>query len=92
MLFGRWNHAPSSTTISRYAPRSFVPSEDRMWARDQPCEVFSCRHAAGWHQLANGEVVCMFCYIRAKRRLPPGPVPPAAYVCTFVGAVREPGA
>ncbi len=61
-----------------------------MWARDPPCEVFSCRHAAGWHQFVDGEVECMLCYIRAKRRLSPAPVPPAAYVCSLVGAGPEP--
>lgn len=52
-------------------------------SREQVCEVYNCRHSAAWHQFQEGDVVCMFCYMRAKRRIPTGPVPRVAYVCTY---------
>jgi hypothetical protein len=52
--------------------------------RELMCEVYNCRHSAAWHQFRDGDVVCMFCYMRARRRNPSGPVPSVAYVCTFV--------
>jgi hypothetical protein len=53
-------------------------------SREQVCDVYNCRHSAAWHQLRDGDVVCMFCLMRAKRVNPSGPILPAAYVCTWV--------
>jgi hypothetical protein len=55
-----------------------------MFGGVQVCEVSNCRHSAAWHQFRDGDVVCMLCYIRAKRRTLSGPILPGAYICTWV--------
>lgn len=75
---------PADEGAGSNAVGAYLGLERVMLGREPVCEVYGCRHSAAWHQFRDGDVVCMFCYMRAKRRTPSGPIPPVAYICTFV--------